>query len=129
MPDSTEGHHHRFKVPYLTCMQKKPKQDYTRLNEVRPEELQTVPSNRDCEARTKRKDIVVAREKYDGNVNECLEEVKKPKLRNGHRRHCQGDKEERSSNRNPHMRRRRPIYWSEVHSRQYARPCRSVPYL
>jgi hypothetical protein len=69
-------------------MQKRPKQDRTYLDKVRPEELQTVPSNRDCEARTKCKDIVAARENHDGNVNERLEEVKKPKLGNDHRRYC-----------------------------------------
>jgi hypothetical protein len=41
VPDPTEGHHHRFKVPYLTSTQKRPKQDRTRLDKVRPEELQT----------------------------------------------------------------------------------------
>jgi hypothetical protein len=103
VPYRSEGHHHRFNVPHLTRMQKSPKQDRTSLDELRPEELQTIPSDRDCEARTKCKDIVAARENHDGNVNECLEEMKKPKLRNGRRRHCQGDKEEARSNRNPNV--------------------------
>jgi hypothetical protein len=88
VPDPTEGYHHRFKVPYLTSMQKRPKQDRAHLDKMRPEKLQTVPSNRDCEARTKCKDIVAARKNHDGNVNERLEEVKKPKLGNDHRRYC-----------------------------------------
>ena len=88
---------------------------------MRPEELQTVPGDRDCEACTKCKDIVASREDHDGNVNECLEEVKKPKLGNGHRRYCQGDKEEPGSNRNPHARRRRLIHRAIVHFRQYGK--------
>jgi hypothetical protein len=33
--------------------------------------------------------------------------VKRPKHGNGHRRYCQGDKEEPGSNRNPYTRRRK----------------------
>jgi hypothetical protein len=98
-------------------MQKSPKQNRTGLDELRSEELQTIPSDRDCEARTKCKDIVAARENHDGNVNECLEEMKKPKLRNCRRRQCQGDKEEARSNRNPDVCRRRPFRRNVVHSR------------
>src|SRR5271155_1161494 len=112
MPDPTEGHHHRFKVLYLTRMQKRPKHDRTGLHEVSREDLHTVPGNGDCEARTKCIDIVAARENHDRDIDECLEEMKKPKLRNGQRRYHEGDKKEPSSNRNPHMRRRRSIHWS-----------------
>ncbi len=98
-------------------MQKSPKQDRTRLDELRPEELQTIPSDRDCETRTKCEDIVAARENHDGDVNEYLEEMKEAKLRDGHRRHCQGDKEESRSNRNPDVCGRRPFRRNAVQSR------------
>jgi hypothetical protein len=116
VPDSADGHHHRFKLVDLTRMQKGPNKNRTRLDEVRSEELQAVPSNRDCEARAIPPRTVAARKNHDGDVYECLEEVKKPKLRNDRRRSCQGDKEEPGSNRNPYTRRRRSIQRMRFHS-------------
>ena len=42
VPYRTERHHHRFNVPHLTRMQKSPKQDRTRLDEV---EARRTPDN------------------------------------------------------------------------------------
>src|SRR5277367_1138789 len=110
MSDSADRHHHRFKVLDLTCTQKRPKHDSSRLHEVRPEDLQAVPGNRDCEARAKCIGIVTASENHDHNVDKCLEEMKKSKLWNSQRRYCQGHKEEPGSNRNPHARRHRIMH-------------------
>ena len=88
MPDSADGHHHRFKVLDLARMQKRPNHDRTCLHEMRSEGLQTVPNSRDREARAKSPRAVAARKHHDGNVNECLEEVEKPKLGDNNRRYC-----------------------------------------
>ena len=80
VPDATECHHHGFGPPHLTGLHKKTECDRSRLHEVSHEEIKTVPYDPDRDARAKPPHTIAARENHDDNVNECLEEVKKPKL-------------------------------------------------
>jgi hypothetical protein len=80
VPDGPECHHHGFGPPHLTGTHKKPECDCSRLYEVSHEEIKTVPDDPDRDARAKPPHTIAARKNHDDNVNECLEEVKKPKL-------------------------------------------------
>ena len=124
MPDPTEGHHHRFKVLYMTRAQKRAKHDRICLHEMGDEDLQTVPDNRDCEACAQCKDIVATRENHHRDVNECLKEMKKPKRAN-ESRYPQGYNEKRASNCDPRLGRCGPgrgirVQKSRTHLASYA---------
>jgi hypothetical protein len=79
--DSTDRHHHRFKSPHLARMNDRPKRQRPRLHEMRPKQIEAIPEDRDGNASAKPPNAIAARENYDGNIDECLEQVKKPKLR------------------------------------------------
>ncbi len=109
----------------MTCAQKRPKHERTCLHEMGDEDLQTVPGNRDCEACTQRKDIVATRENHHRDVNECLKEMKKPKLRDNESRYPQCCNEKRASNCDPRLGRRGPgrgirVQKSRTHLASYA---------
>jgi len=48
---------------------------------MRPKQIEAIPEDRDGNASAKPPNAIAARENYDGNIDECLEQVKKPKLR------------------------------------------------
>ena len=109
----------------MTRAQKRPKHDRTCLHEMGDEDLQTVPDNRDCEACAQCKDIVATRENHHRDVNECLKEMKKPKLRDSESRYSQGHNEKRASNCDPRLGRCGPgreirVQKSRTHLASYA---------
>jgi len=127
VPDATERDHHSIKPLHVTCSHKRPECDGSRLHEVSNEETKAVPDDPDCEACAKPPRTAASRKNHDSKVNECLEEVKKPKLWNEQRGYRQSYQEKRGSNWNPHARRQRPIHRATVHSLQYGRAADSVP--
>ena len=88
----------------MACPQERPKQRQPPLHVMSYEEIETVPDDGDREARANRPPAVAARKDYDGDVNERLESVKEPKFWKDHRRHNQGDREERGCDWNPNVR-------------------------
>jgi hypothetical protein len=61
-------------------MNDRPKRQRPRLHEMRPKQIEAIPEDRDGNASAKPPNAIAARENYDGNIDECLEQVKKPKL-------------------------------------------------
>lgn len=90
-----------------------------RLHEMSQKKIEAIPDNRDRDARAQPPNVIAPRQNYHGNVNECLQQMKKPKLWHYPGRYRQRHNEQRSSDRNPHARRRGPAGCSRVHSVKY----------
>jgi hypothetical protein len=104
MSDSTKRHHHRYKLLNVTCVQRCPERYRTRLHQVGDEQAEAIPHDSNAESSPKSPRAVMVRKNNDCDVDDSLQEVKRPKLGHEHRRHNQRYKEERRSEIDPRTR-------------------------